>query len=275
MYLQRTRLRLLLEQGKETVRQVRTPQSERKDQQGFVALSCNLGNGLADSSLLCDYLIRSNADVVGMQELSESQASAIERDLSEHYPYRLLHPGGFAGKGVLSKRPIEESGVMSFAPERPDLNASVLIDGKPLRVIVAHPRPPRLSRGGLLFDEITENQVRQVGELAVAGRPAIVLCDLNTTSMQQAYLQLLSAGLVDPFRYAGRWAATFPVRVGNTHRVGSTADKWKLKPVLRIDYVLHTPELYASDANVGEDIGSDHLPVFAMLHWAENAAADQ
>lgn len=275
MDLQRTRLRILFEQGRKTVRQARSSQPERKDQQGFVALSCNLGNGLADPSLLSDYLIRSNADVVGMQELSEKQAVAIERDLGEHFPFRLLHPGGFAGKGVLSKRPIEESGVMAFAPERPDLNATVMIDDRPLHVIVAHPRPPRFSRGGLLFDEITENQVRQVGELAVASRPSIVLCDLNTTSMQQAYLQLLSAGLVDPFRYMGKWAATFPVRIGNTHRVGSTADKWKLKPVLRIDYVLHTPELYASDANVGEDIGSDHLPVFAMLHWAENGQANQ
>ncbi|MGE3797287.1 MAG: endonuclease/exonuclease/phosphatase family protein [Thermomicrobiales bacterium] len=275
MLAQSNRARLIFEQGRETVRQARSPDTRSHPGDGFVAVSCNVGNGLADTGLLTDYLLRSNADVVGIQELSESQAAVIERDLSRAYPFRLLVPGGFAGKGVLSKLPIQNSGAIAFAPERPDLDATILIDDRALRVIVAHPRPPRISRSGLLFDPVTENQVRSVGELALRNSPAIVLCDLNTTSMQQAYLQLLAAGLIDPFRHAGRWAATFPVRVGNTHRFGSRADKWKLKPVLRIDYVLHTPELVASDANVGEDVGSDHLPVYAVLHWREAVSTGQ
>ena len=128
----RRRARLLFEQGRETVRQVRSPQGPDRPPGGFVALSCNVGNGLADPGRLTDYLIRSNADVVGIQELADSQAAFIERDLGLAFPYRLLFPGGFAGKGILSTKPIQESGVVAFAPERPDLSATVLVDGRPV-----------------------------------------------------------------------------------------------------------------------------------------------
>lgn len=237
---------------------------------GFTALSCNIGNGLGDPGQLVDYLVRSSAAIVGLQEVADEQAARIDRELAELYPHRLLVPGGFAGKGILSKFPLDAGRSVQFAPERPDMSASVMVGDRRLKVIVAHPRPPRLSRSGMQFDDVTQNQVEMVGRLAVSSRPSIVLCDLNTISLQQSYRQLLETGLIDPFRYAGRWGATFPVRVGNTHRVGATVDKWKLKPVLRIDYVLHTHELVASDADVGEDIGSDHLPVFATLHWQDD-----
>ncbi len=275
MEQKRSRTRALLEQGRETFRRVRSEPPPAAVPGSFVALTCNVGNGLADPGQLTRFLARSNADIVGLQELAGPQAEAIERDLADEYPHRLLFPGGFAGKGLLSKVPVEERAVVAFNPDRPDLNATVLIEDRPLRVIVAHPKPPRLTRSGLLFDDVTEHQVRQVGQLAMRERPSIVLCDLNTISLQTAYMQLLAAGLRDPFRYAGRWAATFPVRVGNTHRFGTRADKWKLKPVLRIDYVLHTDELIASEVDVGEDIGSDHLPVFARLAWQEDAEAAQ
>ncbi|MCC6945107.1 MAG: endonuclease/exonuclease/phosphatase family protein [Thermomicrobiales bacterium] len=270
MGIQRNRLSQLFGQREETPAAPHRPERISPAGDGFTALSCNIGNGLADPGLLVDYLARSGASIVGLQEVSDAQAARIDAELAGIFPHRVLHPGGFAGKGVLSTFPLEEGAAVAFAPERPDLNATLRIGDRQLRVIVAHPRPPRISRTGMQFDPITENQVRMVGELAVNSRPAIVLCDLNTTALQQAYRQLMAAGLIDPFRDAGRWGATFPVRVGNTHRVGQRADKWKLKPVLRIDYVLHTMELVASDVDVGEDVGSDHLPVFARLHWQKD-----
>lgn len=269
MTQQRGRVGLLIDRGRETARRSRTT-AQREPSSGFTVLSCNIGNGLADPGLLVDYLGRSGASIVGLQEVSEQQASHIERELAECFPHRLLRPGGFAGKGVLSTHPLAEGASVAFAPDRPDLNTAVDIGGRRLQVIVAHPRPPRVSRTGMHFDEVTENQVRMVGELAVSTRPAVVLCDLNTISLQQAYRQLLATGLIDPFRHAGQWGATFPVRVGNTHRFGARADKWRLKPVLRIDYVLHTAELVASEVDVGEDVGSDHLPVYARLHWQDD-----
>jgi endonuclease/exonuclease/phosphatase (EEP) superfamily protein YafD len=246
----------------------RIPLLHEAPDHGFTALSFNVGNGLAEPSRLTDYLGRSEADIVGIQELSLSQAEAIERDLTTVYPYRLVFP---AGKGLLSRFPLRTGAVVAFAPDRPDLDAIVEVEHRKLHVIVAHPRPPKVSRSGVLFDEVTERQLREVGQLAMRERPAVILCDLNMTSLQRTYAELIGAGLVDPFRKAGRWGATFPRRIGHTHRVGERVDKLPLRPVIRIDYILHTPELKATGVALGEDAGSDHIPVLARLAWRDEA----
>ena len=40
-----------------------------------------------------------------------------------------------------------------------------------------------------------------------------------------------------------------------------------IQPLLRIDYIWHSDELRAASARVGEDIGSDHLPLTAEFEW--------
>lgn len=69
------------------------------DRAGITVLSYNVGNGLAPPARLARYLAESDADIIGLQELSVPQAEVIEKLLVEHYPYRLLVPTGFSGKG--------------------------------------------------------------------------------------------------------------------------------------------------------------------------------
>jgi hypothetical protein len=77
-----------------------------------------------------------DADIVGLQELAPGQATAIETYLTNKYPYRVLVPTGFSGKGLLSRFPILESASVDLAPERPDLNASIEILGRNARSLL-------------------------------------------------------------------------------------------------------------------------------------------
>jgi vancomycin resistance protein VanJ len=239
--------------------------------EGITVLTYNVGNGLAEPERLAEYLGDEKADVVGLQELALNQARAIEQRLMSVYPYRLLMPTGFSGKGLLSKLPILEGMSVSFAPDRPDLHAAVDLVERPLRVIVAHPRPPKLGVGGMLFDPDTENQIQMVAEVATTKSPSVVLGDFNMTERQSQHALLTAAGLIDAFQELGARGASFPRRVGHTHIVGHRADKVPLRPVVRIDYVWYTPELVASKVWVGQDAGSDHLPVLACLDWREGS----
>ena len=47
--------------------------------------------------------------MIGLQELAAGQAAAIDRELADLYPHRLLHPDGFAGRWLLSRHPIAEA----------------------------------------------------------------------------------------------------------------------------------------------------------------------
>ncbi|MEZ4505117.1 MAG: endonuclease/exonuclease/phosphatase family protein [Thermomicrobiales bacterium] len=230
-------------------------------------LSYNVGNGLAPVDRLVHYLYYAEADIIGLQELSDEQADAIESQLYGAFPYRVLHPGGFAGKGLLSKFPITDSESHPFANGRPDLSARLEIRGREAQVVVAHPRPPKVRMTGATFDPVTMKQIQEVVRIATSGIPSLVLGDFNMTDKQPEHRILTAAGLIDAFHEVGKSAASFPKRVGQPHRFGPRTQNITLPPVIRIDYIWYTREFIARSAGIGRDAGSDHLPVVAGIDW--------
>ncbi len=232
-------------------------------------LSYNVGNGLAPADRLVHYLYYADADIIGLQELADEQADAIERQLSGVYPHRVLHPAGFAGKGLLSRFPIVSSERHLFADGRPDLSAQLEIGGRIVQVVVAHPRPPKVRMSGTTFDPITLRQIQEVAKLATGGVPTLVLGDFNMTDRQPEHRIMTTAGLIDAFHEVGSSVSSFPKRVGNPHRFGARAQNITLPPVIRIDYIWYTRDFIARSAGLGRDAGSDHLPVVAGIDWRD------
>jgi vancomycin resistance protein VanJ len=228
-------------------------------------MTYNLGNGMAEPDRLVDALGASTADLIGLQELETTQAEAIARRLGDIFPHQVLHPVGFAGKGLLSRYPILEQEQLHFSPDRPDLRVVIDVDGISLTVIVAHPRPPRMRLTGMVFDQVTTDQIDMLARIAVASAPAVVVGDFNMTVRHARYAHWTAAGLVDAFRAVRRGGATLPVRVGRSVRMKDRLAGFPLMPVVRVDYIWHTAHLVAQEAWVGDDAGSDHLPVLARL----------
>ena len=80
--------------------------------------------------------------------------------------------------------------------------------------------------------------------------------DFNMVQVQAEYRRYLAAGMIDAFREAGTGRGlTYPVR-----RAG-----FRLRPLIRIDFIWHTRHLFAKRAWLGIDYGSDHLPIFAEI----------
>ena len=226
----------------------------------LTVMTFNLGAGLADPARLVGVLRRSGADVVGLQELAPEQAAAIDEGLAAEFPYRLLRPLGIPGKGLLSRFPLRDAELLDLFPGRPDARATVGTPGGPVTVVVAHPPPPRIGRRWRENATAAE-QLARVVEAATAGGPAVVLADVNRVAWQGAYRRIAAAGLVDAFGVAGRGrGATAPTRL-----VAGGVSRAALPPLLRIDYVWHTAHFRADAAWIGEDAGSDHLPVLARL----------
>ena len=217
----------------------------------FTVLSWNVGNGMARPDRLTAALRESNADVIGLEELSAEQAAALEGGLAAIYPYRALFGRGIPGKGLLSRFPIRDLEHLTFHKTRPDLHAIVERDGAPMHILVVHPPPPA--------PQELNARARQMGkikQLADLLDPVLLMGDLNMTHWQQAYRQLLDVGLLDAFVEAGHGSSlTFPTRRGVV----------PLRPLLRLDYIFYSTELTALDSWVGPDGGSDHLPLFAQF----------
>ena len=122
-------------------------------------LTYNVGNGLAKPDKLAAFLRESGADVIGLQENDAEQAEALEQIAAEGYPHRVIHGEGFDGCALLSKYPITDLDWHDLAIGRRALRATLDVDGRPLRMTVAHPQPPRLRRWGIAFDKTTRQQM--------------------------------------------------------------------------------------------------------------------
>lgn len=94
--------------------------------------------------------------------------------------------------------------------------------------------------------------------MAAAGGPTILLGDFNLTDQNDSYALLRDAGLTDAFRTAGwGFGATWPVR-----KLGMPF------PLVRIDYIWYSERIHCTQAWLGPDLGSDHLPLLADLTWS-------
>jgi endonuclease/exonuclease/phosphatase family metal-dependent hydrolase len=231
-------------------------------------MTYNVGNGLARPNRLLDVVRDANADVVGLQELDVAQADALATELQDVYPYQVLLPNGFAGKGLLSHFPLLDHAQLVLYPDRPDLTVSLDVHGVGLRVLVAHPPPPRLVGTRIAFDRGTLFQLERLATLTLEHPPGVLLGDFNMTRRNPIYAWFAAAGLRDAFAVAGvgrGW--TLPTRIGHG-RIQHRLHRLPLRPIARVDYIWYTRGLAAEAAWVGADGGSDHLPVLARLALA-------
>lgn len=235
----------------------------------FTIMTCNVGNDRAAPEQLIPAVKNSRADVVGFQELSKSQSEALISNLGVEYPHQVTFPGGFAGKAILSKYPILDSEQLHLSTVRPDLQASIDVNGTEVTFIVAHPPPPRPHWRGFKFDRQTWQQITMLAKLAVENPPAVLFGDFNLADWWGEYAYLRSTGLKDAFVEGGMDRGhTLPKRVGPWKRLltlNRLLSSLPLFPMLRVDYIWFTNPLLCNRAWVGQDTGSDHLPVLAEL----------
>lgn len=213
----------------------------------------NVGNGLLRPERLREALELSQADLIGLAELTSAQADSMSR-LKDRYPYQYLYGAGIPGKGILSRSPLRDVELLEFQPARPDLRAYTMLDTEEgmqeLQIVVAHPPPQRT--------HLRNEQLKALLALAMNGKPTLLMGDFNMVQSQAVYRSYRAAGLLDAFREAGTGRGfTFPTRRGG----------FRLRPVVRIDFIWHTKHLRTRRAWVGADYGSDHLPIFAELTW--------
>jgi endonuclease/exonuclease/phosphatase (EEP) superfamily protein YafD len=213
----------------------------------------------------------SDADVVALQELNPEIAEAIRHELYDEYPYQELTPAvGVSGLGVISRRPLESTGVEleGHWVGEPQI-LEMRWKNTMITVVNFHAIPPGSSNPEHLRYSIQERE-RQVGELMafVESRrePLILLGDLNVTSQNEAY-RMMAGSLQDAWVEAG-WGLghTFPgaLSPGSSRPIvaGIAMPKW----LVRLDYVFCSDHWQVDSASFGQWDGvSDHRPVVARM----------
>lgn len=200
---------------------------------------------------LVEWLARSDADVIALQEVTPEWQAALA-PLGSRYPHRLVlardDPYGIA---LLSRWPLgDETGAVDLAGDGlPSLVGTLeLPEGRELRMMALHTRWP-----------VTRERQRQrdhalqaAAQLAAGGDvPTVLSGDLNLTPYAPEFARMVEAsGLrdsLDDVAWRPTWQAGF----------------WPL--ALPIDHVLVPRDACVVARQIGPDMGSDHRPLAVTL----------
>lgn len=227
----------------------------------------NVGNGMAPDAKLVEVVRQMMPDILALEELNQRQAEHLKQVISDLYPYHFTFEDGYEGRGILSRMPFARQETLAFTSDRPDGLVEVDIDGQPLTIIVAHPRPPKLKGRTLDTPYSFNRQLLRLADLALENAPAVLLGDFNMRPDHGIYDRLRKRGLLDAFAESGEGPErTFPVRLANEVKsLGGRTVRVKTPPLFRLDYIWHTPDIRSVATWVGADTGSDHLPVMSRL----------
>jgi endonuclease/exonuclease/phosphatase (EEP) superfamily protein YafD len=210
--------------------------------QSFTVLALNAWDELRDTRGIARYLATTPADVVVLSEFGEDKG-ALLGELKAVYPYQASCADGWhCSLALLSRLPLEVSGVGRIPAGGPDFIWARLSGS--LTIVGTHVHRP--SRNPWLHE-------RQMVALAQFLRridgPVVLAGDLNTSPWSNSFRRLRSATGLAP---ASVLIPTWPA--------------WPLPlPQVALDHILVSPELIVTAAGSGPAVGSDHLPVWAQL----------
>ncbi len=237
-------------------------------------MTYNVRAGLGGAEKIGQYLLATEADVVGLQEAR----TPIAADLPDPVPaiekamdgYEIAR-GGIRGELViLSRFPILRSRERDLAGLSQALEAELEVGpGQRLRVFNVHLMtgdPKKLLSPGASVTarlEMTASTRHQqttalLELLSESDVPTVLLGDFNTPPNSQDYARL-SQVLGDSFAQRG-------FGFGYTYSTG--------RPVWRIDYIWHSAGLAATQCEVEKVSLSDHRSLWAGLAYGSNAPID-
>lgn len=223
-----------------------TAQARRDDQNALRVLQMNLwGSKNHNYQEVLDEIEKSNADVVGLSEITKTWAKQLDKKMSK-YPYRIVEPA-HGGVALYSRFPLVQKEVRFYEPaKRPRIFARMKFRNQTVTVLFVHPVIPI----GLF--KLRNEDLQVIGrEAASAGEPVLVFGDLNCTPWSFFYRKLKKDGkLSDTMRGFG---------------VQATWNAFWYFPTIPIDHCFASKEFITIYRPTGSRVGSDHLPVYVEL----------
>jgi len=238
----------------------------------FTVLTFNIQGSNSELQQATDWLLQVAPDILVLQETS----AGYDQRLAPLYA-AYAHEAHITGNvRIFSQHEILQRTVIPLDPDpkRSALRLLLHVRGRQLAVYGLHlslplrPRERAYTQADiglsffLRYDEARRNaQIRRfLAHIAQEQLPYVVAGDFNMSDSSLIYSEM-AAQMGDVWRGAGSGAGrTWPL----AQEIGLPR---LIHPILRIDYIWHSPQLRPSSARLGEAIGSDHLPLSATFAW--------
>ena len=193
---------------------------------------------------------RFQPDIIVLEEIIPRWFAALS-DLAATYPYQVheVREDNF-GIWVLSKQPIADERIVHWGTgQLPTIIFRYPIGETLLEVVALHPMSPGSPRGVRWRNDQLREVIRQYQG---CNHPLLIIGDLNTTSFAPVFGEF-----------------TQQLNLKDSRRGFGLQPSWpaaSISPLMiTLDHVLVSSELQVIDRKTGNDIGSDHLPVYVEV----------
>ncbi|GKQ35761.1 membrane protein [Streptomyces sp. A012304] len=212
-------------------------------------LTSNVEFGRATEHLIAA-VRREKPDLVFVTECEYGCQAAVRRELGGAYPHRRAVAGHTSvGSVVLSRFPLTPAPAVPGRMGMPGAVADV--DGRPVRLQLAHPKPPLPRQVSLWKEEL--GRLRDFADAHRDDGPLILAGDFNASQDHAAFRRVLDTGLRSAARLAGR------------HREPSWPTRTTPTFGTQIDHVLVSEEFSASRARFLDLPDTDHRALLVDL----------
>lgn len=201
-------------------------------------MQSNFQFGKADPAIVVETAREHDADVLTVQELTETLAQSLrDKGLEETFPYQYLIPDetGGGGSGIYSKFPLSDTRELNgYGPT--NLVATVGFT-TPFTLVAVHPGPAVVTPPDIWTGELATLR-DQLAEFAADDAPVVVSGDFNTTYQHKQFRELLAAGYSDAADQLGSGFVptyptdkSYPAIIGIDHVLTRGADARSLEKV--------------------------------------------
>ena len=213
-------------------------------------LLMNVLSSNTDGAAVRAQITRFKPDLLVLEEVTPRWFDDLS-DLSEQYPYQIheVREDNF-GIWVLSKYLMEDEEIVAYGPTQlPAATFRCRIGRQLVQVIAMHPMSPGSPAGVRWRNEQLREIARRYKE---TDDPLLVVGDLNTTSFAPVFNELCRTLELKDSRYGFGLQCTWP--------------GWSFNPLMiALDHCLVSEEVEVTHREVGDYVGSDHLPVYTEI----------
>lgn len=115
-------------------------QEAKTDGLPLTVMTYNVNYKLWNTAAVIDSVRANPVDVFGLIEPFQEQAAALRDNVQNLYPHYYRATGG--GLSLFSRYPINEAATDNLGTRYHSLFATIDVEGKPVRIVVAHPLAP-------------------------------------------------------------------------------------------------------------------------------------
>jgi len=199
-------------------------------------------------SKFLEQINKNTPDILILQEVNHNWLNGIE-ELKTIYPHTIEHPrDDNFGIALYSKKSLKKYEIEYWTEAEVPIIHAITDDG--IEIFGIHTLPPIDKK----YFSIRNSMLKKISHLS--NREKIIICgDFNTTIYSPAYKKFISKSrLNDAQICAKNIQGTWNTRYFAIFRIP-------------LEHILYSNNFKLKSFSIGQNFGSDHLPIFAEIGW--------